>query len=264
MNHIDLDIAVYSVASACEGKHWLYKGSRFESKLELNQILKDDGVDDSACTECREPSSLESLHKSLTTYTENIINRNDCDYQGYISGQGNFRYDIATILPYKGKRVGLQKPYHYDNARQFLVDTYGAIVSEGMEADDLIGLSHDPENDIISTLDKDLNCIPGLHDNWVKDAQTHYNELQADAHFYQQVLMGDLATDNIPGLYGVGAKSKLLTDVASMTCEEDMFNFVRDQYQCRFGSYVDLFLKENMTLLWILQKREPAWKGRFQ
>jgi len=46
-SHIDLDIAVYTIGSVSDNRHWLYKGQRYDSKSQLNKQLKKDGVDES-------------------------------------------------------------------------------------------------------------------------------------------------------------------------------------------------------------------------
>lgn len=260
---IDGDIIAYSVASATEGKRYKYKGEVFDSKSILNKILKDDGVDDSAIESYSEPEPIDKVKESTVSYTENIINLLDgIDYKLFISGKSNFRYDIATILPYKGNRDGIKRPYHLDSVRQLLVDSYGADVTVGMEADDAIGLAH-REGDVITTVDKDLNCIPGDHFNWVKEDRFNVTPIEADAFFYCQVVTGD-STDNILGLYGMGSKAKVLDNIRLCKTEEEMFNLVRKEYECRFGSYWKQFMLENCNLLWIMQQRIPLWKERLE
>lgn len=258
--HLDLDIVVYSVGAACEGTYYTYKGREYESKNDLNRILKADGVDDTAVIKSTRPEPWEKVRDSVNSYVEKILEAvGSDDYRGYISGKGNFRYDIATIKPYKGNRTSLSKPTHYDAIRQYLVDVYDATISVAMEADDLIGLSHDPEEDIICTLDKDLNCIPGLHYNWTTGSCNYINLMDANRYFYSQVLTGD-DTDNIPGLFGVGAKSKMVDAVWCCGTEDQMMKIVTDEYEKRFGSYWKQFFLENCKLLWILQNRSPLWK----
>ena len=261
--HIDGDILVYAIAGSCEGTRWYYKGSEYESKSQLNIILKEDGVTDAAVTVTKVPEPWESCRTSVISYLEGILEYLDMDYQIYLSGKGNFRYDVATILPYKGNRKDLQKPFHYDNIRQFLVDVYDAKVSEGVEADDMIGLNHDPEEDLIASLDKDLKGIPGLHYDWVKNKCYWVTDGEADYNFYSQVLTGD-SIDNILGLYGVGTKSKLLQNLSELRGAEEMFNFVKEQYQSRFGSYWRQFMFESCHLLWILQRRDATWRTYFR
>lgn len=84
-------------------------------------------------------------------------------YHVYLSGDTNFRDDVATTVPYKGNRwtperrqeafeAGLwhewleatehiapkTRPAHLALARQHLIDVWGATVTEGIEADDAI------------------------------------------------------------------------------------------------------------------------------
>jgi len=260
---IDSDFISYAVGAACENKYYIYKGEEWESKVALNKQLRADGVEEMEIETLTRPETWESCRASVISYTEDIISKVDCYYQLYISGHGNFRYDIATIFPYKGNRSKSDRPFHYDNIRQYLVDAYGAKVSENMEADDIIGLEHDPETDIIVTKDKDLNCIEGLHFNWETNRCFWMNEIDSYRNFYQQVLTGD-TVDNIPGLYGVGNKSKLMDNLKAIDNEPEMFDLVAKQYQVRFGSYWVQFMLENCRLLWILQRREPAWRSRLE
>ncbi len=262
--NIDGDIIAYSVASACEGKRYLYKGEEFESKTQLNKILKDDGVDDSAITVTLNPEPWEFVRDSLVKYTEGIIESlADLDPIIHLTGKSNFRYEVATIQPYKGNRSSISRPHHLDGCRQFLVDAYSAKVSTGMEADDTIGLAHQVGRDTIATIDKDLDSIPGKHFNWIKNIFYEVTELEADANFYCQVITGD-STDNIPGLYGLGARAKVLETIRGLGTEEEMFSTVAKEYECRFGSYWKQFMRENCTLLWILQQREPKWIYRLE
>jgi len=256
---IDGDIIVYAVAGSCEGNQWSYKGSIYTSKTELNEVLKQDGTNEDSVIFSKVPEPWESCRKSVMSYIEGITDPIDSPYQVYLSGASNFRYQTASILPYKGNRSTIERPFHYDNVRQFLVEVYNASISSGIEADDAIGLDHDPEKTIIATLDKDLNCIPGMHYNWVKKTCKWITEVEANRSFYSQVLTGD-PTDNILGLYGIGPKSACVKAVNSVRDEFDMFDLVKHEYQLRFGSYWKQFMRENCELLWILQKREAYWR----
>ena len=255
LSNIDLDIAVYMIGSVCDNKHWVYKGQKYDSKVQLNKELKRDGVDDSCIVCKKEPEEWDKVRETAITFYENLIAYLDCDAQGHISGRGNFRYEIATIQPYKGNRDGVEKPFHYDALRQFYVDAYGAKFSVGMEADDAIGLAHDPEKDIIATTDKDLDCIPGIHFNWDKASCYYISEVDANRHFFKQVLIGD-TTDNILGLFGVGKDSQLVKNIYKMSDVNDMRELVISEYRKRFGSHWELFYNETADLVWILQKRE--------
>ena len=254
IGNLDLDLVVYMLGSVHDNRHWMYKGMKWNSKKELNIQLKADGVDTNSIPLSVNPSSLKRVKESVVSYVDGIIEKVDCEVFGHLSGKSNFRHDIATILPYKGNRVS-DKPYHYDNIRQFLVEYYNAEVSMGYEADDAIGLNHDPEEDVIITRDKDLNVIPGLHYDWEKDSCFYVTEAEANRNFFKQMLTGD-TTDNIMGLFGIGPKNVLCKKVDDMEDASDMYQLVLEEYTRRFGNYGITFFKENAKLLWILQKRD--------
>lgn len=202
----------------------------------------------------------------------------------------NFRIDLATIKPYKGHRK-TEKPYHWERIRQHLIDSWDAEVQCGIEADDRLGIEQmkaraeaastyssyiedDPieekmlgsldscdwlHNTVICSRDKDLHMIPGWHYVWPAGKQEEklwfQDELSAIRCFYRQLLTGD-STDNILGLYGVGASSQLVKRVESCDEERLMFDIVYKAYQDRFGSYASMFMMENAALLWMLRE-EP-------
>ena len=60
------------------------------------------------------------------------------DYTTYLTGKGNFRFEIAKTFEYKGNRKSVEKPVHLSYCRDYMIDRYDAIVSQGEEADDLI------------------------------------------------------------------------------------------------------------------------------
>lgn len=64
-------------------------------------------------------------------------------------GDTNFRIteEIATILKYKGNRSADAKPQLLSEARQYMIDTLGAELVSGMEADDAISIEHRKEWD---------------------------------------------------------------------------------------------------------------------
>lgn len=193
----------------------------------------------------------------------------------------NFRIEKATILPYKGQRKQ-EKPEHWEALRQHMIDNYDAMVVRGWEADDEIGVeqyedfefhcvlnSHpsDALNTLICTRDKDLDMIPGWHYCWPAGNQTEklyfQDERDAIRFFYKQLLTGD-SVDNILGLHRIGSKNQAVKDLDSLDDELDMFMHVHSMYRSYFGSYADLFMKENGTLLWILRSRNTnEWLERY-
>ena len=125
-------------------------------------------------------------------------------YQGYLTGSGNFRNDIARTAPYKGNRTA-PKPKHLQFIRDYLVSAWDFQVSVGQEADDSIAIEHTTRNheSIIASIDKDFLQLKGSHWNFVKREMTVVTEEEALKNFYRQVLTGD-RVDNIIGLKGIG------------------------------------------------------------
>lgn len=187
-------------------------------------------------------------------------------WEGYLTGKGNFREQIATIKPYKGSRKREERPFWFYGIYNYLRDEYGASVVGGMEADDAIAIEHmtnynDGGRDtIICSRDKDFDQLPGWHYSWpgyMQDEKSPYfiEELDAVRFHYKQLVLGD-AVDNILGLYNVGPKSAICKKIDELEEEKDMFNLVAEEYRKRFGSYWGKFMLENGILLWL--KRDTS------
>lgn len=176
------------------------------------------------------------------------------DYKGFLTGKGNFRNDIAVTAPYKGQRVA-DKPVHYKALREHLVNSWGFVVTEGIEADDAVGIAAyavPEEESIMVHIDKDLNQFRGWHYNYRKKEKYHVSEFEGLVNFYTQILTGD-RIDNIVGLKGIGpAKAaKILKDC---TTEEQLFNAVLTAYEGDRDRVL-----ENGKLLWLQRKEGDIW-----
>jgi len=158
-----------------------------------------------------ESHALEAGRTQLYSIEKECRDHFGCEFTDIttvLSGPGNYRERIATVVPYKGNRDPSHKPYWYQSIRNFLTRDYGAKVIHGREADDecsIIGhralAAGIPF--VVATIDKDLDQIPGNHYNYLK--QVFYAQSSGDAlaFFLQQCLSGD-ATDGIPGCFRVG------------------------------------------------------------
>lgn len=189
--------------------------------------------------------------------------------------KSNFRNEVATILPYKGHRVS-EKPPHWENIRQHLIDNYDAQVQYGIEADDAMGIAQCDDNrelvlseadaggTIICSRDKDMDMIPGWHYSWEcgkqKERKWFVTEQMGIRSFYKQLLTGD-STDNILGLFGVGKAAACVKRIDTYEAEQDMFDEVWKRYEERFGAHAWRFLVENAQLLWILRTPKPKFEG---
>lgn len=171
----------------------------------------------------------------------------------FLTGQGNFREQVATILPYKGNRDPSHKPKYYKDIKHYLIDVWKAEVIDGREADDALGCAQweaKERDTVLCTIDKDLDMIPGHHYNFVKKEYYYVPKQYADMRIFWQMLVGD-RTDNIPGIAGIGEvrATKLMDE-----CKGDLEAFravVRDKYKDQYGSDWERSYNEVGSLLWI-------------
>ena len=152
----------------------------------------------------------------------------------------------------------------------------GVVISEGCEADDTIGIAacHSVGGCTIASIDKDLDMIPGVHYDFVKDFHYEVDKHQALRNFYRQMLTGD-KIDNIIGLDGIGPirAAKIVND--TLTTEEDMFIPVLQKYIEAYrkaqkepddASVFELawsHVVENGKLLWIWRTAFDVWEPPF-
>lgn len=187
-------------------------------------------------------------------------------WQGYLTGSGNFRHQIATIRPYKEHRG--ERPFWYQGIYNYLRSDRNCIVVQGREADDEISIEATRQcgESIICTRDKDLKQVPGYHYGWASGKQHEHgphwvSDLDGWKSFMVQCLTGD-PVDNIPGLYMVGAKAACVQRVQAAESELECYQIVKQEYKNRFGSYWDMFLAENGRLLWMLRSEDDDWYRR--
>jgi 5'-3' exonuclease len=177
------------------------------------------------------------------------------DYMVFLTGKGNFRYDIAKSFPYKGNRSKREKPIHLSHIRDFMVKEYDAIVSEEEEADDLIAkeATRLGSDTVVASIDKDMLQIPCWHFNFNTGAWTKVDDWSGLKFFYSQILSGDSA-DNIVGLYQVGKKTadKMLDKCKT---EKELWKACIKEYD----GDTDRVL-ENARLLWLRRKEGEIWE----
>jgi len=177
------------------------------------------------------------------------------DYQVYLTGKGNFRFDIAQTLPYKGNRKGSAKPIHLQHIREYMTTKYEATVSEGEEADDLIAISATKigMKAVVASIDKDMLQIPCFHYNITRRELSAVGEFSGTKFFYTQILTGDKA-DNIKGLHRCGPvkAGKILTE-----CDTEMklWDACLEAYEGDTERVI-----ENARLLWLRREVDQLWE----
>ena len=223
---------------------------------------------------------------------QSIIERTGSnEFEVFLTGAGNFRFDIATIAPYKGNRASVEKPYHWQTVSDRLISHWGARIVEGVEADDALaikGLWHSLRGleYVIASRDKDLRMVPCFHYSWAcgenqpeipiykveglgevicrtkeyidkngKKVKTHKMLGNGLRFFYGQLLTGD-TVDNIKGCPKVGPV-KAVELLQHLETEKDMYQAVASMYHLRYGDDWLGPLVENARLLWLIQ--DPTW-----
>lgn len=193
----------------------------------------------------------------------------------FLTGKGNFRFDIAKRVPYK-TRPG-RKPWHYKNIRAYMKGMYDCREIHGMEADDALSIEQcsRPGETIIASIDKDLRAVPGLHYGWERGMQPSFGPLlvegfgtitlspnrrklsgHGDAFFYAQCLMGD-ATDSIPGLGHATGPVAAFGILKECTTSEEAFKAVLDAYKEKWGERAEEELLEQGQLLHMTRSLHP-------
>ncbi len=205
-------------------------------------------------------------HARLDDLIRRILHDTNSDkYEIHLSGQENFR---KVLYPeYKANRVQ-QRPRWLESCRERVVLVWSGKVTDGIEADDAIGISQTVywTQDVATTvcsIDKDFFQLPGKHYQWEISGVSHgkswtkqaiylyQTPLEAHRHFYKQLMIGDQA-DNIKGVDGIGPKTaaKLIDHLDN---ELDMYEVVREKYNN------DERLHLNCQLTWILRKENTPW-----
>jgi len=210
----------------------------------------------------------------------------------FLTGDGNFRYDIATVKPYKDKRP--PKPYHLPNVRTYIRSRYNTYVSKGCEADDLLAMAmHNYRRDdipcVLCTVDKDLLQVEGWHYRWETwnsgEVPLHFvdslgkltgewdegisektgkpykrflsNKFKGEGYlwFLSQILTGD-TVDNIPGLEGCGAK-KAYEVLKDCRTKAEGLHLVTSLYKEKYEAELwEERLVEQARLVYMIQERD--------
>ena len=177
------------------------------------------------------------------------------NHQVFLTGKGNFRFDIAKTAIYKGNRKDSAKPIHLPAIREHMCNKYSAIVSSEEEADDLIAIEATSygKNALVASIDKDMLQIPCYHYNLSKRLFSVVGEFQGLKFFYTQILTGDSA-DNIIGLYKCGpVKAKKL--LLNCNTEIELWDACVDAYDGDKERVI-----ENARLLWLRREVGQIWE----
>jgi len=182
------------------------------------------------------PNGMEDM---IDSYISGILLETKAtDIKLYLSGEDNFRYKLATFVPYKGNRVGDNKPIYLKYIKDLLWER-GAEFLPFLEADDMMssGISLF-DNPIICSTDKDLRTVPSLNFNISTKLLQIITPDQARHNFFKQLLVGD-TVDNIPSPY-------LLGEVGAEKFLRGLWGLKeRDYYQAIYPFYLSWLKKSD-------------------
>ncbi len=160
----------------------------------------------------------------------------------YFTTGKNFRYQVYDM--YKGNRIG-RYPTNLKQVKEKMLENYPGEMCEAYEADDVVVMLKrtQPEKYVLCAIDKDvLFAVGGKHFNYYQNAKygidmkwhatTHAS---AKVFHYKQTMMGDMATDNIPGVPGIG-KVKAGKIIEGLTDPKELWDAV-----------VAAFISKNLT-----------------
>ena len=268
--HLDGDVLVYRAGFAAEHTFWKVEwgeySREFESRSLLNAFLEEEGIGKLECVITSRVEAEPEGHalfnaRSMVRTIEDKLQADSLIL--YLSGPSNYRNTIATIKPYKGNRDPDHKPVHAAAIKAMYRREYNVKTSDGQEADDDMAIAHyaewmrEPHSSVIATIDKDLDMVPGLHYNFVKDEQYYIEPIDGLRKFYEQMLKGD-TVDNIPGVPGIGPV-KAGKHLAECKTEWEMYQAVRTLYVSGYGDAADAALLENGRLLWMRRQDNEWW-----
>lgn len=256
-----------SAAAACEKRSYVYKGKTYAKKREL--LAEHPGAENDEIEILVEPQPLAHARQCARQLLQSILDA--CapvaEYRGYVTGPGNFRYDIATIQPYKGNRDKTAEPVWRRDVEKYLLQDWNTERCTGYEADDRLAVefTKSPHNSILCSQDKDFLQIENLRMyNWRDRKHITVTPEQGRRSFYRQMLTGDVI-DNIPGVSGIGpAKADKL--LGSITDERLLATVVYSAYQKGYGPKAWEAYQENARLLWLIRTEEglnnpkQAWR----
>lgn len=257
---IDCDVVVYQAGFTADNTYYTIGKKKCKYKKDAKKWCDVHGIDYNEIIKHHDAATIDKAMEAVDTMMEGIIGATSADsHVGFLSGERNFRHDVAKTQPYKGNRKEANKPHLFVEIREWLVDKWGVQVVDGIEADDALGI-HASDDTIICTIDKDLLQVPGWHYNWQKRAFIEVTQRDGDINFWSQMLTGD-RTDNILGPvkhtpYGERLARRVLEKAEDY---QEMARAVA-MYYARAYEDPEARMLENGKLLWIMRSEDDEWE----
>ena len=206
-------------------------------------------------TEEEEQEYLEDSWGNFLVHVDTMLERlylDKTDYLMAVKGSSNYRDQVYS--EYKAHRATENPNLFVPMIRDMAVSHGMAIHAENREADDYLRIwSIEARNNgltsIICSVDKDLKCIPGKYYNVKTNELETITPEFALRFYYQQLLQGD-ATDNVPGIPGIGPK-KAEGLLADFETEEEYQDIVCMAYEAAYGDEWESYLLLNGKMIYI-------------
>jgi len=250
LNIIDGDVLAYH---SCGPEAHITGDSKIIVNLNQAEMINPYGINE--LTEDAGQAYIEKAWKKFVRMLNDLNEITMCDhYLMAVKSEDNFRNDMYP--DYKANRHAnpLRRNPFVATLRQIAVDEGLAIEAVGREADDYIGIWAEEARSldipfVISSVDKDLNCIAGLHYKMHHKVFLEVSTQEAMLFYYEQLLKGD-PTDNIPGVPRVGeVKARAL--LSECNTEEDCQIVVARVYAAYYGDFWREWLLSNGKMIHI-------------
>jgi hypothetical protein len=283
---VDGDIVAYRAAAATQGTSYdVEHSSGLVVNFKYHKMAVKNAADSElagvpTCTITKrvdpEPlhhatSNLEGMMRGIRSNLEQRSGR-PVELVTYLTADVLWREDI--LPSYKQNRVGTERPKNLKGCKEYLEKNHSAVTVAGYEADDLMIIkahSLSPDDCVIVSLDKDLRQYPGMHYDFVSKKRYVVSEQEARINFWSQTLTGD-ATDNIPGIYGVGPKTaeKILSEFTGASTDWEIYKKVldtwlektphlKDEGKRAFATRVMGLMGTSAKLLWLSRSMGDLW-----
>lgn len=245
-----------------------------------------------------EIKDVESCYKAFDRTVKEWLLMAGCEdwvmWIGKATGMKNFRYDIATIHPYKKGREGTRKPHYLEEVRRYAAKKPQVKVIKGsVEVDDRVVAEAEKlrHKCVLGFVDKDNTQAKGCYQLFVGYSDTPYfvtarsvGEIKLEGkkvwatsylRVASQLIHGDKTVDGIVGLPSCGPARayEILKeyDGAHVKHAPEVFYKVAEEYRKVYGdshtylhcttsesitrSWKEMF-EENLRLLWMKRHRD--------
>jgi hypothetical protein len=204
---VDLDGMIYACAAIAETVYYTVDGVRFDYKSQANEHCDSTGINRDEIERGVDAQPASIAVNALNLTVDAAVREAKCDSREiFLSPEGNDNFRYKIYPEYKANRAKLVKPTHYKTLRNHAIKHMGAVVADGLEADDMLTIRANElgiDRWTMVTNDKDLQQTPGLHYDWRKKTLHEVDRDTAMKCLYTQVLTGD-SIDNIKGCPGIG------------------------------------------------------------